>query len=159
MPGKWLSAAKRASPRTFRTPSRRVSGWPILEPWRAWAGAWLNRSSGMLKHSRNGREWRSGQGGHTFGCSGRGDRERTDDDPTRQLDLVGVVAGRFCVGEGSGGGLLKRFGVRLDADENLLSLARAPGLCSHAAEREPCSPDRALFDPQRRSRRHQREGV
>ena len=35
MPGGWLSAAKRAAPVTFRNPSRRVIGWPMLEPWRA----------------------------------------------------------------------------------------------------------------------------
>ena len=36
------------APLTFRMPSRRVSGWPIFEPCRRWAGAWVRLS---LRHA------------------------------------------------------------------------------------------------------------
>ena len=88
-----------ACPVTFRTPSRRVSGWPMFEPCRRWAGAWVRLISGVMERSGNGGEGRGRQRRNALGRSRRGERQRAHDDPARELDLEGVVAGRLCVGE------------------------------------------------------------
>src|ERR1700728_3068196 len=103
MPGGWLSAAYLARPVTFRTPSRRVSGRPMLEPCRSCAGDWLSAISDMSENSgsngkRGGRKRR-----HARGSSGRGESQRATDDSAREYDLEGVVAGRFRVLERSFG--------------------------------------------------------
>src|SRR5262245_53810903 len=99
MPGGCWSAAYLAVPVTLSTPSRRVIGWPIFEPCRIWAGFCESTISGMGEGSGNSGEGRAGQGGHLLGRAGRGKRERPHHDASCELDLEGIVAGGFCLGE------------------------------------------------------------
>src|SRR5271156_1062373 len=159
IPGGWLSAAKRARPVTFKTPSRRVSGWPMFEPCRRCAGAWLSAISDMLQNSG-----RKGEGGgrkrrHALGSSRRCQHQRPHHDSTRQHDLVSIVAGRFRILERSLGRAAKCGAVRSRASEHSLGRAGPPRLQCNATERDPRLDDRAAFDPQGGGRGYDREGI
>ena len=72
------------------------------------------------------------------GVPASGERQRAHDDAPRQLDLEGVVAGGPRLGERQ---LPRRGGsrgvwARLPASA-ASALARAPGLCGDAAQRDP----------------------
>src|SRR5262252_8860926 len=71
MPGGWWSAAYLAAPVTLSTPSRRVSGCPMLDPCRTWAGVCVSAISTMVDNSRNGSEGGTRQGRHSLGRGGR----------------------------------------------------------------------------------------
>src|SRR5262245_58124580 len=116
-------------------PSRRVSGWPIFEPCRRWAGASVRRISGVMQRSDLYGEWGSRQGGNALRRSGRREAEGAHDDAPRELDLEFVVAGRLRVSERRFGGAPEAFGLRHQPRQQLLSLARPPGLGGDAAER------------------------
>src|SRR5215470_12457895 len=92
MPGGWLSAAYLAAPVTLSTPSRRVSGWPIFEPWRTCAALCVSAISAMGVSSGSGGKGRTRQRRHALGRTGGGECERPHHDALRQLDLVRVVA-------------------------------------------------------------------
>src|SRR5580700_8841127 len=104
MLGGWWSAAYFAAPVTLSTPSRRVSGWPIFEPCRMWAGDCESTISAMGENSRNNSEGRTRQRGHALGRAGGGKHKRPHDDPSRDLDFVRIVTGRLCLAECSLGG-------------------------------------------------------
>src|SRR5581483_8721238 len=127
-------------------PSRRVSGWPIFEPCRWWAGAGLRRMSGVMQRSGMNRERGSGQSGDALGRAGSSQVERAHQDALRELDLERVVAGRRCGGERSLRGMAEILRGRLAACENSLGVTRAPGLCGNAAERNACLLDPAAHD-------------
>src|SRR6267142_5004847 len=103
IPGGWLSAAYRASPFTFRTPSLRVSGCPIFEPCRTWAGAWAGvwarvwtgLISGVMQGSANGCERGGRKSCNAQWRSRCGECQGACQDPLRELDLELVVAGGF----------------------------------------------------------------
>jgi hypothetical protein len=107
--------------------------------------------------------WRSKRGcrqrGDTRGRTGSGKGQRAHDDAARELDLVGVVAGRLCVGERAPGGLLE--GIRRwgDAPQHIFSGPGTPGLRGDAAKRKPRLRDLAVLDPQRRRGRDDGERV
>ena len=112
----------------------------------------------MVKDPGNGGEGRGRKGGKALGRSGRRERERAHDDPFREFDLEGVVAGGPRVGERGFGRLAKRRRVRVGARERLFGRVRAPGFRRDAAESEPGAANRAAVEVERRGGGHDREG-
>src|SRR5712691_149611 len=167
IPGGWLSAAYRASPLTFRTPSRRVSGCPIFEPCRTWAGAWARvwarvwtrLISGVMQGSGNGCERGGRKSRHALRRSRRGECQGAHQDSLCELDLELVVAGGFRVDQRRHRRAAERLGSRTGAFQNFLGCTGPPRFGGHAAKGEPRIADCALFDPQRRGGRYDGEGV
>src|SRR6202035_4388491 len=153
MPGGCWSAAYLAAPVTLSTPSRRVSGWPMFEPWRMWMGVCVSAISGMGESSGARGKGRAGQRRHARGRAGGGKRERTHDDAAGELDLEGVVARRLCVGERGLGRPSKYRCIGAAAAQDLLGLARTPRLGGDAAERDPRLDDHIAPQAQRRGGR------
>src|ERR1700722_3802728 len=139
MPGGCWSAAYLAAPVTLSMPSRRVIGWPMLEPWRIWAGLSVSAVSGMMSgmSGNSGRfgKRRAGQRGQAVGRAGDGEGERPHDDAAGERDLEGVVAGGLGVGESGLGGTGECRGVGARAVQELLGLAGTPRLGGDAAKR------------------------
>src|SRR5262252_4009103 len=159
MPGGWWSAAYLAAPVTLSTPSRRVSGCPMLDPCRTWAGVCVSAISTMVDNSRNGSEGGTRQGRHSLGRAGRSERERPHNDPSRELDLVGIVAGGFCLSKrGLGRAAKERRGGRC-ADQDLFCFPRPPRLHRHAAERKPRIRNRTRLEAQSGGGRDDGEGI
>src|SRR5882724_472581 len=159
IPGGWLSAAYRASPLTFRTPSRRVSGCPIFEPCRTCAGFWVRLISGVMQGSGNGCERGGRKSRHALRRSRRGECQGAHQDSLRELDLELVVAGGFRVDQRGHRRAAERLLSRTGAFQNFLRCAGPPRFRGHAAKGEPRIPDCGLFDPQRRGGRYDGEGV
>src|SRR6266849_9247116 len=130
IPGGWLSAAYRASPLTFRTPSRRVSGCPIFDPCRmwagAWAGVWARLISGVMQGSGNGCERGGRKSRNALWRSRRGECQGAHQDPLRELDLELVVAGGFRVDQRRHRRAVERLGSRTGAFQNFLGCAGPP---------------------------------
>src|SRR6266852_1947389 len=162
IPGGWLSAAYRASPLTFRTPSRRVSGCPIFEPcrtWGAWAGVWARLISGVMQGSGNGCERGGRKSRNALWRSRRGEHQGTHQDPLRELDLELVVAGGFGVDQRRHRRAAEDGGIGAGPRQDIFRCAGPPRFGGNSAEGEPRIPDGALFDPQGGSGRYDGEGV
>src|SRR5262249_36926714 len=93
----WWSAAYLAAPVTLSTPSRRVSGCPMVDPCRTWAGVCVSAISTMIDNSGNGSEGGTRQRQCSLGRAGRGQRERPPRARAGELVFVGVGAGGFCL--------------------------------------------------------------
>src|ERR1700738_3352652 len=129
-------------------PSRRVSGWPIFEPCRRLAGAWMRLMiSGVMKHSGNGRERGSRKRGNALRRSGCRRYQGTHDDPPREFDLEAIVSGRLCVSECCLCRVKEGDGVGMAAGKMLFRRAGSPRLGGDTAERETRIPDDTLFNP------------
>src|SRR6185437_11372552 len=126
-------------------PSRRVSGWPMLEPCLTWAGSRVRVISDMQGSGRR-REGRGGKRRDPFRRSLGSQRQRAHDEALCELDLEGVVAGRLCFGEGGLRRAAERAGASGRAYELRFRRLRTPRLWRDAAKRKPRLPDGAALD-------------
>src|SRR3982074_2930980 len=101
-----------------------------------------------MKRSGNGRESGCGKRRNALGCPRRGERQGANQNPLCQLDLEEIVSRRFGIGERRLRRASESVGTGTEACEALFGCPGAPRFGGNAAEREPCVPDRALFDPQ-----------
>src|SRR5260221_9634061 len=129
----------------------------MFEPCRTWGGAWVRLISDIMERFGNGCEWGGRKGGNALRRSNGSERQGSHQDPAREVDLEGVVAGGFRVDKRRLRCALEDGGTRTGARQDLLRGAGSPRFGGNPAQRDPRMPDRAFFYPEGRSGPHDRQ--